>query len=259
MSITDPGALVLGLLAGLACGFLNAAASSGSAVSLPVLMMLGLDPAAANATNRIPVLIGSLTATAGFHARRALPWRLACLAAIPATLGSLLGAALTALLPARELGLVITAAVLMALVLLLTNLKRALERADVEGAIRLGSREVAVLFAIGVWLGFIVLDGATFLLLALTLLVGLDLTRANAVKSAVLVPVTIVAIGIFAWRAEIDWTLAALLGLGSVAGGMLGARLATSPGAKRHVYRLLVLVISAELVHLAWHYLFETH
>ena len=55
--------LILAALAGLGCGFLNVVASSGSAVSLPVLMWLGLHAIDANATNRIPILIASLTAT----------------------------------------------------------------------------------------------------------------------------------------------------------------------------------------------------
>jgi uncharacterized protein len=52
----DVWSLVLGVAAGLACGFLNTAASSGSPVSLPILMMIGLDPISANATNCVPVL-----------------------------------------------------------------------------------------------------------------------------------------------------------------------------------------------------------
>jgi hypothetical protein len=54
---SDIWSLLLGLGAELACGFLNTAAASGSAVSLPILLMIGLDPVSANATNRIPVLI----------------------------------------------------------------------------------------------------------------------------------------------------------------------------------------------------------
>jgi len=73
----DIWSLLLGLGAGLACGFLNTAASSGSAVSLPILLMIGLDPVSANATNRIPVLIGAVAATASFHKRKALLWGLA--------------------------------------------------------------------------------------------------------------------------------------------------------------------------------------
>jgi hypothetical protein len=63
-------ALVSGFVAGLACGFLNTVASSGSAVSLPILLMIGLDPVSANATNRIPVLVGALSATWSFHRRQ---------------------------------------------------------------------------------------------------------------------------------------------------------------------------------------------
>lgn len=41
-------------------------------------------------------------------------------------------------------------------------------------------------------------------------------------------------------------------------GAHLGVRLATSENAKKHVFRLLVVVISAELVQLIWHYVFKT-
>ncbi len=254
----DLWALLLGLAAGLACGFLNTAASSGSAVSLPVLMMIGLDPVSANATNRIPVLIGALSATWSFHLRRALVWDLAAKVSLPVALGALVGAGLAEMLPSRQLALVITAAVLVALVLLFTKLKKAIESAT-SGSVRYGPREFLLFAGIGVWLGFIVLDGATYLLLALTLVVGLPLIQANAIKSAVLVPATAVAMIVFAANGNINWTLGAFLGVGSIIGGFLGARLATSPQARTWVFRLLVVVILAELVHLTAHYVLETH
>ena len=46
--------------AGLLCGFLNTVASSGSAVTLPLLIFMGLTPSMANATNRVPVLVGAV-------------------------------------------------------------------------------------------------------------------------------------------------------------------------------------------------------
>src|SRR5919198_5594284 len=85
----DIWSLVLGVGAGLACGFLNTAASSGSAVSLPILMMIGLDPISANATNRVPVLIGAVSATASFYHRKALPWALAVKVSLPVLIGDL--------------------------------------------------------------------------------------------------------------------------------------------------------------------------
>jgi uncharacterized protein len=143
-------------------------------------------------------------------------------------------------------------------VLLLTKLKQAIESASSD-EVRYGVREFFLFIGIGGWLGFIVLDGATYLLLALTLAVGLSLVQANAVKNAVAVPVTIIAMLVFAFRGSIDWTLGAVMGAGSIAGGVLGARLATSLQARKWVFRLLVMVLSAELVHLTVHYVFKTH
>lgn len=254
----DLWALLLGLAAGLACGFLNTAASSGSAVSLPVLMMIGLDPIAANATNRIPVLIGALSASWSFHVKRALVWDLAAKVSLPVAIGAFAGAGLAEILPSRQMALVITAAVLVALLLLFTKLKQAIESAT-TGDVRYGPREFLLFAGIGVWLGFIVLDGATYLLLALTLVVGLPLIQANAIKSAALVPATAVAMVVFAAKGNIDWTLGAFLGAGSIVGGLLGARLAASSQARVWVFRLLVVVIVGELVHLTAHYVLQTH
>jgi uncharacterized membrane protein YfcA len=248
---------MLGLIAGLACGFLNTAASSGSAVSLPILMMIGLDPVVANATNRVPVLIGALSATASFHKRKTLPWGLAAKISLPVGIGGLAGAALAEVVPGRDLALVITAAVLAALVLLFTKLKQAIENASSEH-LRCGVREFLIFLGIGLWLGFIVLDGATYMLLALTLAVGLPLIPANAVKSATLVPVTIIAMAVFAYKGHIDWTMGAVMGVGSIVGGLLGAKLASSPGARRWIFWLLVIVIGGELIHLIVHYVFDT-
>ena len=226
-------------------------------MSLPILMMVGLDPVTANATNRIPVLVGALSATRSFHKAGAMPWKLALQVAAPVTLGAILGALLAEWIPGRDLALVITGAVLLALVLLFTKLKAAIESAA-ERQVRFGPREIALFFGIGVWLGFIVLDGATYLLLALTLVVGLPLVKANAIKSALLAPTAVVALLIFAAKGNVDWKLGAVMAVGSIAGGLLGAKLATSPIARVWVFRLLVVVIVGELAHLALHYVFKT-
>jgi uncharacterized membrane protein YfcA len=81
----------LAVVAGVACGFLNTVASSGSAVSLPALMAIGLDPITANATNRVPLLLGSISATWKFHASKALPWGPAIKASIPTSIGAIVG------------------------------------------------------------------------------------------------------------------------------------------------------------------------
>ena len=110
----DPLDLLLALGAGFACGFLNTAASSGSVVTLPIMIFLGLDPATANATNRLPVLVGASSGALDFARRKAMPWRLAFRIAVPTTIGSLIGAGLAEIVPRRDMGMVVTAAVLFA-------------------------------------------------------------------------------------------------------------------------------------------------
>src|ERR1700716_535363 len=103
-----PYALLI-LAAGVACGFTNTLASSGSAISLPLLLFLGLPEIAANATNRLSVLFGSLMASRAFHAEGKLDWPAAGKMIVPATVGSVVGVIAAELLPNRDMGLMITA------------------------------------------------------------------------------------------------------------------------------------------------------
>jgi len=257
VSSLAPEMLALGAFAGLVCGFLNTVASSGSAVSLPILMMMGLDPIAANATNRLGVLVGAMTSTGTFQRANQIPWRMALRVLPSVTLGSAVGALLAEYIPARDLGIAITAAVLVAFVLLFTKVKAAIESAA-SAPVHFGIREDMIFFGIGVWLGFIVLDGATYLLLALVLAVHLPLVQANATKSLALVPSSVMALIMFALDGAVVWSVGAVMAAGSIVGGMLGARVAGSASAKKWVFRLLAAVILGELANLGVHYFFHT-
>ena len=61
---------------------------------------------------------------------------------------------------------------------------------------------------------------------ALVLAVGLPLLGANAIKSVVLIPTSLVALALFAMKGNMDWTLGVVMAAGSMAGGLLGVRLA---------------------------------
>ena len=53
--------------AGFLAGLINTLASSGSAVTLPLLVFMGLPANVANGTNRVPLFIGRLASIAAFH------------------------------------------------------------------------------------------------------------------------------------------------------------------------------------------------
>jgi uncharacterized membrane protein YfcA len=249
--------LLVGLGAGIACSFLNTVASSGSAVSLPILMAIGLSPLMANATNRVPVLIGAITAALSFWRGGHVQPLLAFKVCVPVTVGAALGALFAEYLPSRDLGLVITASVMVAFLMLFGKLRQAINTVQSEPE-RFGLREILIFTAIGFWLGFIVLDGATYLLMALVLAVHAPLIQANAIKNVALIPTTLVALLFFAFDNAIDWGVGAAMGVGGVAGGYFGAMLSTHATAKIWIFRILVVVIAGEIIHLAVHYFFQT-
>lgn len=241
------------IAAGVVCGLVNALASSGSAITLPLLMMFGLSPLDANATNRLTVLFGSLMAVRTFQARGEMDWRAGFKMAIPATLGSVGGVLAAERLPGRSMALVITAAVMMALLLLVTKLKSVIEKPS-SGVARINAAGMFALLFVGFWLGFIVLDGATYLLLVLILMFRYTLVRANALKAWLSVPTTLVPIVMFAGHGSIRWPEGLLMSAGSVVGGYFGARLTMHERAKFWIYRILVAVLLLEIVHLGVQY-----
>lgn len=248
--------LLIGCFAGLICAFLNTVASSGSAVSLPLLIVTGLDPITANATNRVPVLIGAVTASFVFFRKKLINWWIVSRLVPIIALGAGAGAVIADAVPARHIGFAITAAILIAFLLLFTKIKSIVEKVFVEEP-RFGLRETVLFFLIGLWLGFLVLDGATYLLLGLVLMARLPLMEANAAKTVALIPASLIALVIFHFNGLVDWEVAGALAVGSVAGGMLGGKVAGSIAGKKWIFRLLALVLVGEVVHLSAHFIFR--
>jgi len=241
------------LIAGFLCGLITTVASSGAAVSLPLLLAVGLDPITANATNRLPIFAASITAIYSFHRKKAIDWQMAWKAGLPTSLGSVFGAMAATQISGRDFKLAIAVAVAVALFMLFFRLRQTL---DSEGTaeLRFGPRQFALFFCIGLWIGFIVLDGATFLLLALTASVGMGLVAANAVKNAIIFPSVLASMVVFSYQSVVDWQVGLLLAVGSVFGGFLGARLATSAAAKKIIFWTLAIVLSVEAIHLLWQF-----
>jgi uncharacterized protein len=249
--------LVIAILAGAVCGFLNTLASSGSAVTLPLLMFMGLSPVAANSTNRIPVLLGAVIAVITFIRAGVMELDTAIKVIVPTLIGTLIGALIASHIDPGKLKLMIAIAVLVALILLFAGLKNAVMQ-ELEQSSRYRWQEFVMLLVVGAWIGFIVIDGATYLLLVLVLGLRLTFVQANAYKNLALAVSSAMAIGLFSLDGQIDWTIGGLMGLGSVVGAYIGAKLAMHSFAKIWAFRLLVTIIALELIHMGVTYFHHT-
>ena len=90
---------VILLSAGAGAGFVNAIAGGGSALTLPILMLAGLDASVANGTNRLCVGAQAVIATTTFHASGVRPWRIARGAGALILAGAIAGAFLAIHIP----------------------------------------------------------------------------------------------------------------------------------------------------------------
>ena len=242
-------------LAGSVAGVLSVVASGGSFLTLPLLIFMGLPPTVANGTNRVAILLQDIVAVWGFHRYRVLDWHAVLWAALPATLGSVLGV-WAALMVGDEAFKKILAG-LMVGVTLLTLWNPLPSDAGIASdqptpGIRSYSETVALaiaFFGVGVYGGF-VQAGVGFFILAVTTTAGLDLVRGNAVKVLSALAFTIAALGIFAWQGKVDWPMGLALAAGTVLGGLLGVRLTVQKGHAwvKGVVTAAVLVVAVMLL-----------
>ena len=86
--------LEIALLAfvGLAAGVINTLAGGGSTFTLPVLIFLGLPPNIANGTNRIAIVVQSLTGALGYKSKGISTFPFNLYLGISASVGAIIGA-----------------------------------------------------------------------------------------------------------------------------------------------------------------------
>ena len=241
---------VLLLIAGLIGGFLNAVVSSGSAVTLPFLIYLGIPPGIANATNRIPCLVGFISSTYNFHRAKLIDWKKVFILSIPLVSGTIVGVLLVVKLNDNIEKNILIGALFFSLILALTKFKKITVKEN-QNKKPITWITFIIFSLIGVWAGIIVLDTATFILFALSLHLGIDLLKSNAIKSAVCLILLIVSSFIFYVKGQIDWEAGLILSVGSFFGGYLGSKLAISENSRVWIFRILISVLLFELITMA--------
>ncbi len=217
------------------------------------MIFTGLDPSAANATNRIAVAFQTVVALFTFRGSGISGGGRALLLGALAAPASALGAFVATLLDEAALRLSIAAAMVVFLVLSLIPKG---ERSDGdEGASPvppLSPRVVLGFVGIGFYAGFLQAGAGVLVLLFLSIAYHVDLALANLTKVAVVLVFTLVALLVFWWRGDtLDLLRGGVLTAGSVGGAWLGAHSALRGGA-RFVRAVLVVTVAASAAKLLW-------
>jgi uncharacterized membrane protein YfcA len=238
------------IAAGFAAGFINTLAGSGSLITLPLLIFLGLPANVANGTNRVAILMQNVVGVSSFRQQKVLDVRGGLMLAAPATAGAIIGAQIAVNLNEEVMRIVIGALMVVMLVVILIRPKRWLEGRSEAVDHRFTWLQLLIFFAIGVYGGFIQAGVGIFLLAGLVLNAGYDLVRGNAVKVLIVLCFTVAALAVFVINGQVVWAIGLILGVGNMLGAWVAARMAVERGATfvRWVLIAVVAVSGAKLL-----------
>ena len=214
------------LAAGLAAGTINTVVGSGSLITFPVLLAFGYAPVTANVSNNIGLVPGAVSGSVGYRRELRGQRDRAIWLGRASLLGGTLGAVLLLALPASWFAAIVPVFIALALVLVVLQprLAAVLARRHEEPHEHGGRLALAGVFGAGVYGGYFGAAQGILLLAVLGLTVDDDLQRINGLKNVLAVIVNGVAAVVFVLVAHVAWAPAALIAVGSILGGQIGAR-----------------------------------
>lgn len=241
--------LILLIVVGIISGFLNVMAGGGSAISLPLLIFIGLDSPLANGTNRLAIFIQTIASIISFKQEKFFEFKtslkLAAFALPGAIAGAVLAVNISNVLFQRVLGIFIFG---ILLTVIIPQSKKSRTGQATEAA------HEWLIYPIMLIIGFIGgfhQVGIGFLMIgALSHVMKMDLVRINMHKASVFFIYTIPALMVFAWTDNINWKYGIALAVGNAIGGWWSAKIAVRKGEKtiRIVLAVAMLIMAIKLL-----------
>ncbi len=243
------------VLAGVAAGTINTIVGSGTLVTFPTLLFFGVAPVTANMSNTVGLLFGGASGALGYRAelvgatatlKRLVPMSL---------LGGALGATLLLVLPPSAFRAIVPVLIALGVVLVVVGPGVSSAAAAHRGATGGGWHRWAMMagvFAAGIYGGYFGAAQGVLLIGILSTLSAEPLQRLNGYKNVLATGANVVAAAVFVTVAHgaINWLVAALIAVGSVTGGVIGATVGRrlNPAVLRAVIVVIGVVAIAKIV-----------
>ncbi|MFD9950697.1 TSUP family transporter [Nonomuraea sp. NPDC059023] len=244
--------VVVLLVAAAGAGWVDAVVGGGGLLQLPALMVAGIAPVQAMATNKLSSVFGTTTAAITYVRSTKLDRQVAIPAGALAVLSSGLGATAAVAISAEVLRPVVMVVLLG--VAAFVTLRPAMGQVP-KPHLRTNARVVAAVAVGGVGIAFY--DGimgpgtGTFLIIAFTTILGLDFVNASATAKIINIGTNVGALVVFGLQGHVLWALGLGMAVCNIAGARLGARMALKRGAS-FVRIVLLIVVAAMVTRLAW-------
>lgn len=233
--------------AGISAGAINTIVGSGTLITLPVLLAVGLPPVTATVSNGLGLIPGSVSGAIGYRRELRGQGRRVLKFVVGALIGGLTGATLLMSLPSTAFETIVPVLVALALVLVILQpriskaVQRRREHSGTPARPDGGPLLFVGLMLASVYGGYFTAAQGIIYLSLMGMLLDDTMQRLNAVKNVLAAVVNSVAALFFLFVADFDWTAVVLIAVGSALGGQIGARIGRrlSPT----VLRALIVVV----------------
>jgi len=234
------------LTVGFLAGVINTLAGGGSIFTLPVLIFLGLPPNIANGTNRIAIVVQSISGALGYKSKGVSTFPFNIYLGISASIGAILGAQIAIDLDGLLFNKIL--AIVMVVIGLLILIKS--KNLNLKLPERLTGKyliySIIVFFFIGIYGGFINAGVGIVIMLFLNRVNHLSLIKTNATKVVIVFIYSTIALVLFAVNDSINWKLGILMAIGTSFGAWWASRWSVKKGDRViRIAMLFTIVIMA--------------
>ncbi|MFA9485790.1 MULTISPECIES: TSUP family transporter [unclassified Moraxella] len=232
---------LLGILffVAILAGFVDAVAGGGGLLTIPALLLTGMNPVAALATNKLQGSAGSLSASLAMIKKGVTHPKYIKTALILAFVGSAIGAVLVQLSPPEFLKIAIPVVVgIMGLYTLFSpNLGAIKQKAKISH----NAWQKGIVPIIGFYDGYFGPGTGTFFSLSSVVGRGMDLVTATGNAKLLNFATNIASLIFFIIGGQVVWLVGAVMIVGQVIGAVLGANMVVKGGAK-YIRPMIVLM-----------------
>ena len=232
------------IVSGFIAGVINTLAGGGSLLTLPILIFLGLPPGVANGTNRIGILMQSISGTLGYKSKGISTYPFNIYLGVSASIGALIGAQIAIDIQGDLFNKILAITIVIVGVLIVFKSKKNTKALQE----RLTGKHLYIscigFFFIGIYGGFINAGIGIVIMFFLTKYNRLSLVKTNAAKVALVGIYTLGALLLFAYNNKVNWSMGLWLSFGTIFGAWFTSRYSVRKGEKVIKFSLLFMVVA---------------
>ncbi|MBU3804559.1 MAG: TSUP family transporter [Candidatus Cellulosilyticum pullistercoris] len=227
-------------------GFVDAVAGGGGLISLPAYMLAGLPTHQAAGCNKFSASLGTTVAAVNYIKSGKVKFRIAIVAAIGAIIGSSMGTNLALLISDKLLKGMMVVIIPVVAIFLVTQKHLGKEDKGEQGEERSLLVQSIISSIIGLVIGCY--DGligpgtGTFLMIAFSLILRIDLVTSSGCAKVANLASNLTSVIIYTLGGKVIFMLAIPAAICSMLGGYLGSRFAIKGGSQKVRYVMFVVI-----------------